>query len=400
MSLSQGSALILMLSILLSACSKDDKSSGSSSGPGATNPFAREGTQHIGGGEIKDSTPEQVNKAIDLAIQMANEPNIPHNIFANFIWDNAIKDERLGKMVVVIFPDYNKPSDKKQWGRGYKSPALRAFLKNHIDRLPSGDCPFAKDETTADASVSEHSLNAKICFSVGNLTEIPPSIILREVLGLVLHEACHMSGCKEDDANYWQEKFTKYFEARIGDINIDDFTHPARGNINIASQFLENALSIAENDPNSRYVYSAMGAVAGQLMSAPYSDDPIAIKLKANPKHPQFIDHYWLQINLVIQKVQAAFQIPNPAFTFSLLEVGYEFNLIEESKVLDKLKEIDRDMTCLREILDALSSGSLRKECYTKPMGPLERYIALPHNNGDPINPFMEEDEPVQEAKN
>ena len=382
---------IICLSFMLTNCSSGDRNSnGNRNSSGVWGGDAQaEGGQHGGGGNVKDSTPEQVNRAIDMAIRMVNEPNIPRNVIANFFWDT--KDPLIKAKAARIYPKYDKAIDRSDFESTYVSPAFKAFLSNRIDRIPKGDCPHPPDETTADASVSEHTLNAKICFSVGNLTEIPASTILREVLGLVVHEACHMSGCKEDEARSWQDAFTAYFAGRFGDIEIDDFTHPARGNINIASQFLQIAKSHAESNPKSRYVYASMGSVIAQLVSSPYSNDPIAIQLKARPKFPEFIDSYWISVNTLIQKVQASFQPPNPAFIFPLLQNGYPTGLVQEDELLDKLKEIQADLACLSETLDALSTGQLRRECNSKPMDAFARYWALPRNSGNPKNPFMRE---------
>src|SRR6185312_9633793 len=95
----------------------------------------------------------------------------------------------------------------------------KALKENKLTRLSSGDCLNTATERHKEASVSAFDLNAVICFSIGDLTRIPPSGLLREVLSLALHEATHMGGADENEAIAWQEEFSAYFGSRFGDLS-------------------------------------------------------------------------------------------------------------------------------------------------------------------------------------
>lgn len=340
-----------------------------------------DGTQHGGGGGAGQSTPEQVNQAIDKAIAMALEPDWSKNIFAQFILDGTYPAENSGdddRMEVILTPKYVFPNHgkNKPVAETYESPMLKAFGKNKIERIPKGDCPHPPEEETADASVSELSLDATICFSVGNLTKLPSSILLREVLALVFHEAAHMGKAKEPIAKNYQKYFTQYFAARFGDITVDDFSVRTERSLVMANVRIERALEMAKQDPESRTLFAAMGGILGAINSVPYMDDALLIELKAKPKHPQFVENFWYTINLVSQQISTNFEPPWEFQVYSL--VPHTGRIARPAEVVAKITEQAKGMRCLLDTLRAFESGKLREECIAKKMSPDDKHFFLP----------------------
>ncbi len=58
----------------------------------------------------------------------------------------------------------------------------------------------AEDKKHADASVSENTLNATVCFSLKTLTRIPKITLEEHIAGLWFHELSHMSGFNEEES--------------------------------------------------------------------------------------------------------------------------------------------------------------------------------------------------------
>lgn len=340
-------------------------------------PPQQDGTQHTGGGTVTQSSATEVNRALDRAIALAVEPDWSKNIFAQFVSDRAMSTGKAWyKSPHHIFPNDRSKSSPEV---AYQSPMLQAFKTNAIDRLQIGSCP-GPGGSHADASVSELNPRARICFSIGNLTRLPPSTLLREILALLLHEASHMGGAEEADARTWQKEFAEYFGSRFGDVTVDDFTYQTNVNLRGAQRRVALAKSVAERSAESKYIFAEMGNVVGLLNSIPHVDDPLAIELKARIKHPELIENFWIALNLLIQKISAAFQTPSDYRTFTL--VPYPGHMIETDKVLEALKDYEAGLSCLRENFEAFSNGLLRKECKMKPMTALEKVFLLPRDNG------------------
>lgn len=222
------------------------------------NPDTVEGTQHTGGGEVGASTPEEVNAALDLALRLASEPDMQYNVIAQF-WNSwgRVSTKDYIKQPARIFPKVGRTNSEKaidleKNAADFESPYLEALQQNKITRLDSGDC-ITTPKKHADASVSSFTVNADLCFSVGNLTRIPPSTLLREILNLVLHEAAHMGGADEAEAVGWQEEFSAYFGSRFGDLNSDSVSVDTPKQLNSAKELLTRAqLMAAKNVSDPR----------------------------------------------------------------------------------------------------------------------------------------------------
>ncbi len=376
---------ILILTLIgVVACPKK-RSSQQQGGAGlndtGTSRNQNDGTQHGGGGGAGQSTPEQVNQAIDKAIAMALEPDWSKNVFIQFIQDGTYPAENSGdddRIDVILTPKYVFPNHGKnslKTAESYESPMLKAFGTNKIDRIPKGDCPRPPEEETADASVSELSTSATICFSIGNLTKLPPSILLREVLALIFHEAAHMGKAKEVDAKKYQKVFTQYFATRFGDITVNDFSYRAEVSIGMANVRIKRALDLAKKNPESPALFAAMGGILGAINSVPYMDDAQAIEFKAQPKHPELVENFWYTINLVSQQISASFEPPWELQVITL--IPYSGKIAKPDEVVMKITEQAKGMQCLFDNLKAFESGELRKECIAKKLSPEDKYFFL-----------------------
>ncbi|MGZ3722868.1 MAG: hypothetical protein ACXVA9_08070, partial [Bdellovibrionales bacterium] len=184
------------------------------------------GGQDGGGGHVQKSTTADVRAAITQSIRLATESNMKVNIFASFWKDfghNSIKDQ------AHVFPaivkkghwdlhDINLRLIDEFTDSDFKSPFLDALKTNRWTIKEEGDCGNAKDNH-ADASVSAFNVNGDICISAGNLTRLPPSALLKEILGLLLHETSHLGGANEAEAQNWQTVFAEYYAARFGSLS-------------------------------------------------------------------------------------------------------------------------------------------------------------------------------------
>lgn len=370
--------MVCLISLALTCCRrKFDNSTGSGQGiyhPGGQNL----GTEHGGGGTSTKSTPEQVNEAIDMAIQMTLEPEWIKNIFAQFVNDKHFSKNQ-AERDFFKYPKYIYPIDPSgnSSEKVFDSPQFKAFGTNTIERIPQGDCPHRPDEETADASVSSFDLTAKICFSVGNLAKLAPSILLKEVLGLIIHEAAHMGEADEKEARKYQKYFTDYFAARFGDVTVDDFTRTTQGILNVTNRKILRAKNTASSQlVNSRHSFAQMGSIIADMNSIPYMDDPLAIELKARPKHPEMIENFWVLLNTIAQFSSQAFEPPNELMQATL--VPYMGRIVEDDKILEKITEIESKWTCLIETYQAFDTGILRKECLQPKLKPLQKFLLLP----------------------
>lgn len=264
------------------------------------------GTQSTGGGDANVSTPVQVSVAIDKALALAAEQNPQKNIFVQF-WKTKGRnsDSNFISHPTHIFPRFDSADPSSR----FIAPFYEALKKNKIMRLQKGDCPHPPEETTASASVSEHTFNATICFSIGNLTRIPPSSLLQEITGLVLHEVTHMGGAEELEARTWQNEFVRYFSERFGNVLTDTDTAQTTLMLSKTYALLSRAESFAKKDLKDRHILPDMMAVIDTLAALPDSEDELALDLKINPAHPELIGNYVSTVQDVVGKFRSKIQI-------------------------------------------------------------------------------------------
>ena len=291
-----------MISLLAESCS-NNKSQNQVPGRGAilttasaTSGSALDGTGHSGGGFVAKSTPEQVNAVLDLALQLASASTkmANENIFVNF-WNKKGRDSQFDfiKTPIHVFPRIGSVID-------YTSPPIEALKRNKIVRLPSGDCPHPPSEDTADASVSKFDLDATICFSIGNLTRLPQSVLLQEILSLTLHEVSHMGGAEEPEARIWQSEFKAYFGARFGDLETDSISIKLLETIADTKGLIERANTWAASNSKDSRIVGDLSEIAQSLHDIPNVDDPLALTLKIKPSHPELIPDYEAAVNDLI----------------------------------------------------------------------------------------------------
>lgn len=327
-----------------------------------------EGGQHTGGGNVISSKPEDINSTLDLAIKLAAETNEQKNIFVQFV--KTLSAEKSNTLEFKrIFPNY-VPGHKSASGI-YESKVLRALSQNKIIRLENGDCPQSVKGKHADASVSELSLSAEVCFSIGNLTRVLPSVLLRELLSLALHEAIHMAGGEEEEAVQWQEAFSAYFGNRFGDIPSDAAAMQTLKSLSEIRLLLSRAQAIAANDPKDPVLFATVGKMSERLANLPYFDDPLALELKMKPAHPDLISNYSNAILVLIEKIRIRFEMNLDWMSVNGTQV--EINLIQAEQVMPALDvfagDIDRISANFLAVLD--ENPEVPSECVI-PMGDVQ----------------------------
>lgn len=263
------------------------------------------GVQITGGGFVQLSTPDQVQVALDQAIDLVNASEGRKNIMVQF-WEDWGKPN---KKSAIHNPKHLFPNlalaQKGGHAAAFKSPGLEALKHNRTVRKESGDCISGRIHN--DASVSELSPNAEICFSIGNLTRIPPSGLLREVLGLVIHEAVHMGGAEESEATEWQTQFTDYFGARFGDTNIDTVSAQTLGLLGKARILISDSNTRAGIDKADPQININIGKLQVNLANLPHLFDPLALELETKPTSPQLMNNYSNSVLALIQNIQDRF---------------------------------------------------------------------------------------------
>lgn len=257
-----------------------------------------QGTQDTGGGSAQYSTPDQVRGALDRALKLATDIDQQKNVFAQFWidWGRKSKNDFI-KKPIHLFPDMGEVSHSMnlrgaEFTTRFKSPFLEALIRNRFDRKEKGDCLTTSSGEHKDASVSALNINADICFSIGNLTRVPPSSLLREVLSLLLHEATHLAGAEEAEAKVWQTEFSTYFGSRFGDLTADTATAETLKALSSAKILLARAQSFAEADAkNPRILASTVFTIPRITSSSTFTPAKKAYNLEVHHMPPwEFAD--------------------------------------------------------------------------------------------------------------
>lgn len=249
----------LFLTLLL-ACSNSDNSSNS--------PQKTKGTSDGGGGIITSSTKEEVREAI-LSVrsnfivnlhfdEIANRENYAHlpkknaeliekninNIYKLGFEKLLFMAQKLNQNITKLQIEYNQlqdshstqhTSDKSEYLKienKIKSTREKiALLYNEheqkdassfnqfineieLNLLETGSCQ-SEDKDHADASVSENSLEASICFSLENLSRLSKNALHGQIAGLWFHELAHMAELDETEAQQLERTATIIYENLI-----------------------------------------------------------------------------------------------------------------------------------------------------------------------------------------
>lgn len=306
------------------------------------------GTQSTGGGNPSVSTPDQVNAAIDKALTLGAETNPQKNIYVQF-WKAKGQNSKSNFVThpAHVFPQFNSSDESIR----FNAPFYLALKQNKIVRLQEGDCRHPPEELTASASVSEHTFNATICFSVGDLTRIPPSSLLQEVTALLLHEITHMGGAEEPEARIWQNEFLRYFGERFGNILTDTDKDQTALMLSKAYALLNRAQSFAKKDLADRHILPDIMAAIETIASLPDANDELALSLKINPPHPELISNYVSAVQETVGTLRPKIETndPKPALASDRIKI----DLMVQAQDLDIRSTLDE----LRDDLDRINEA-------------------------------------------
>lgn len=323
-----GILLAFTFAILLTGCpGKKPSNDGKNVNASAIDPGnGQNGGYDWGGGELIKSSPALVKRTIEIAQENAGENSVGNSIYRQFlIWNNTNQSNQKKLDTTILFPNSNdgliadtvKLTD---------SPALSAIAQKKIKLLESGDCPKRKDVPHADASVSKLTLDAEVCFSIGNLSKTSPSDLIRQVTALLLHEAVHMAGGDELAARAFQDAFNVYFAVRFGDTLGEAYL------ANVGPQLYEAVLDIEKVREQIRLqrpipvIYATYGRIFGALSRVSGVQDLLALKLRLALKKESaafnFVQSLSKIQNLIAEKIGfAPNSTQNPVLTYDELNV-------------------------------------------------------------------------------
>ncbi|HMN68281.1 MAG TPA: hypothetical protein PKC28_07045 [Bdellovibrionales bacterium] len=310
-----------------------------------------DGTQNTGGGVVFNSTKEQVNEALDLALKLATEPDMTKNVFVQFWkdWGQSDKNELIAKPTHLFSRAETaaKAGNEVTPNERFESPALMALSKDKILRSDKDCAPSLTSEHT-DGSVSSLTIDADVCFSVRNLMRLPPSSLLRQILSLVLHEAVHMGGGEELEAVTWQLLFSKYFGARFGDLSTDIIAAETLKTMGVARIFLAQAHEYAVANNQDPRLYAQMGKFVQALDSLPELRDPLAFELKLKPKRPELIAEYSKSVQGLIDRIRLQFEINSDNLRVKGIRIP--LNFMPPEKVMPSLNEVSIQFEQINEL--------------------------------------------------
>lgn len=301
----------------------------------------RNGTQTTGGGNTINSSKEQVNEALDLALKLATEPDMTKNVFVQFWkdWGRSNQNELISKPnhLFIRAETAAKAGYEVSPNERFESSVLMAFGKNKILRADS-DCQASSSNLHTDGSVSSFTVDADVCFSVRNLMRLPPASLLREILSLVLHEAIHMGGGQEPEAVAWQTLFSKYFGARFGDLSAEILSAETLKTMGVARIFLARATELAQSNPKDPRLFAQVGKLVQALDALPELRDSLAFELKLKPKRPELIADYSTSVFALIQEIRVKFEVNHDTVRAGGVRLPLEF--MPPEKVMPTLTEI------------------------------------------------------------
>ena len=287
--------LILAITVLTTGCpgKRSSKNGKGSPAAGVDGGSQQNGGYDWGGGGAIKSPPGLVKRTIEVAQATAGEKTISKNLFREFlIWNLTTASGNQRFETTLLFPNSGNGVIEDAV-RLTDSPALAAISLKKITLLASGDCPRPKIERVSDASVSKHSLDAEVCFSVGNLSLISPSDLTRQVTGLMLHEAVHMAGGDEELAIKFQESFNVYFGIRFGEMLGEAYL------ANVVPQLFDVVADLKANEDQIRtqmpipHVYAVYGRAYGTLSRIHGLSDASGLKLRLGLKDAKAAEDFF-----------------------------------------------------------------------------------------------------------
>jgi hypothetical protein len=198
--------------------------------------LSRIGVTDSGGGEIKPSSRAEVIESIETAWEMATVIPITENLISSlqFIIDIPYSELSYAQRILKdpshsrnyrlahenelhLRQQLDQANTSEDSYYDYLEAWITAFKVSDSYRhagsalseseIEFQDICYDANGEEKDATVSEHRLGATICFSIERLTRIPRASLVREILGLIVHEWAHVLGEDEDVANEMQEFF-------------------------------------------------------------------------------------------------------------------------------------------------------------------------------------------------
>lgn len=194
-----------------------------------------QGTQDGGGGLVGRSSEAQIRAAVEDAKALLKTESSKSVYFLN-ARENMSADEKrsLSDAYMAIFRPGEYYSSKlvaqldaagieiesAEWEKamtafGETPEGKIYYLSDYIDSIPvtfEQNTPCAAPEkTNASASVTKLALDASVCFSISELSRIPPESILKHVTSMWAHELAHINGLQEPEAIYAEKMVLEVF---------------------------------------------------------------------------------------------------------------------------------------------------------------------------------------------
>lgn len=252
------------------------------------------GASDGGGGVVRGSTPQEIRDAVGKARDILKRDQALF-ILTLFVDDAKVNDSQAARTLLQIFNPIVGAQEKfhsKIKELGWDDPNIElsdedfeiymklvdeslnvpATLADYIDSIPlefmeSSSCP-APYSSSADASVSEFTLNAKMCFSLKTLQRIPIDSLQQHVTGLLMHELTHMTGIENEAEAQAIEKVTNlaYRELIGGTKNgitkqLDYSLTAAFNTLSTAKGLQSNSAFYANLSPEDLALYIATGKI-------------------------------------------------------------------------------------------------------------------------------------------
>lgn len=211
------------------------------------------GTSDGGGGFIEYSTDGQIKDAVEFVRSIMLKEGFEERLLGRSslsTFERFFESDETGRLAVRVYNvyerirlpkayamtavmddlEYKENFDTLDWYPPYVDDQIRKVerLEKYIERweyaknlpedlnqyLPnipilyeeSGPCLHAANYG-ADASVSDYSFDAILCFSLPRLRRIPPAALEAHIFGLWLHELVHMTGEKSEEIANALERF-------------------------------------------------------------------------------------------------------------------------------------------------------------------------------------------------
>lgn len=170
--------LIFTTAIALAACNKQN---------------IEQGGQDSGGGDIAGAIPEQVEalfserKSLEIDLK---------TILRNF---KEIKISRKQDQKFL-----------RNWAARFEK--LKANLSKIIHNIDLNDTCKDLHNNEKSASVSDYSMNGKICLSKSDLSKNLPEVLKKQTHAIIFHEISHLMGLKEKSAQRIQALTLKYYD--------------------------------------------------------------------------------------------------------------------------------------------------------------------------------------------